>query len=188
MKGAFVVNQWLEEKGYLRLKRKPEKKGEDLRPENIDWDHTKIWAWGGYYSRFFINVKGREPRGIIEPEKVPDLIAEIKDELGKLRGPSGEVWVNKAYTPKELYPVVKGDPPDLMVYFDDLSWRAAGTLGWNTLYLEENDKGPDDAVHDWYGVFTIYDPEETISSGDKGLIDIVNVRSEMLKHILSDKE
>ncbi len=187
MKGAFVVNQWLEEKGYLRLKRKPEKRGEDLKPENIDWDHTKIWAWGGYYSRFFINVKGREPRGIVEPEKVPDLIAEIKDELGKLRGPSGEVWDNKAYTPEELYPVVKGDPPDLMVYFDDLSWRAAGTLGWDTLYLEENDKGPDDAVHDWYGVFTIYDPEETISSGDKGLIDIVNVRSEMLKHILSDK-
>ena len=35
--------------------------------------------------------------------------------------------------------------------------------GWNTLYLPENDKGPDDAEHDWYGVFPAHDPEETLN-------------------------
>lgn len=27
MKGAFVINQWLEEKGYLKLKEKPKRQG-----------------------------------------------------------------------------------------------------------------------------------------------------------------
>ncbi len=184
MKGAFVINEWLMEKGYLKLKRKPEKPGTDLKPDMIDWEHTKVWGWGGYYSRLFINIKGREPRGIVEPEKVPDLISELKDELRKVKGPNGEPWDTKVYMPSELYPVVKGDPPDLMVYLDDLSWRAAGTVGWNKLYLEENDKGPDDAVHDWDGVFIVYDPEGTMRPGDYGMINIHEIRDIMLRQIL----
>ncbi len=186
MKGAFAINQWLEEKGYLKFKKKPEKPCTDLKPELVDWEHTKAWGWGGYYSRIFINVKGREPKGIVPPEKAPDLIMELKDELRKIKGPNGEPWKNLVYTPDELYPVVKGDAPDIFLYIDDLSWRAAGTVGWESPYLEENDKGPDDAVHDWYGVFTIYDPEGTIESSDKGVIDIVNVKELMLK-IISER-
>ena len=89
----------------------------------------------------------------------------LAEELRKVRGPGGEVWNTKVFKPEELYPVVNGDPPDLMVFFDDLYWRSAGTLGWDTVYLRENDRGPDDAVHDWRGVLTIYDPEETLSGG-----------------------
>jgi len=83
----------------------------------------------------------------------------LKKDLEKIRGPNNEPWNNKVYTPYELYPEVREDAPDLMVYFDDLSWRAAGTIGWDTIYLPENDRGPDDAVHDWIDVFAIYDPE-----------------------------
>jgi len=46
-----------------------------------------------------------------------------------------------------------------MVYFDDLYWRSAGTLGYGSLYLQENDTGPDDAVHDYEGIYILYDPE-----------------------------
>ncbi len=152
MKGALAVNQWLEEEGLLVLKRRPKKPGVDLKPNMVDWEKTKAWAWGGYYSRIFINVKGREPQGIVDPEDVPGLIEEIKRRLAKLKGPNGEAWNTKAYTPSEVYPEVRGDSPDLMVYLDDLNWRAAGTIGWPSMYLEENDRGPDDAVHDWIGV------------------------------------
>jgi predicted AlkP superfamily phosphohydrolase/phosphomutase len=47
----------------------------------------------------------------------------------------------------------------MMVYFDDLSWRAAGTLGWESNYLKENDTGPDDAVHSEYGCFALHLPD-----------------------------
>ncbi len=152
MKGAFAINQWLEENGYLHLKKKPEKPGQDLRADMIDWSKTKAWAWGGYYSRIFLNIKGREPQGIIEPEEAQGLIEQLKREIEKINGPTGEHWKNFVYTPQELYPETNGDPPDLLVYLDDLNWRPAGTIGWPEPYLEENDRGPDDAVHDWYGI------------------------------------
>ncbi len=60
---------------------------------------------------------------------------------------------------REIYSTVKGEPPDIMAFFDDLYWRAAGTVGHNRVYLEENDKGPDDAVHDWYGIYASSDKE-----------------------------
>lgn len=152
MKGAFAINQWLEQEGYLKLKEKPGKPGVDLSREMIDWGSTIAWAWGGYYSRVFINLKGREPRGIVGREEYEDVVKQLKNDIEKIRGPNGEKWDNKAYTPQELYGVARGDAPDLMVYLDNLDWRPAGTVGWPDPYLEENDRGPDDAVHDWIGV------------------------------------
>ena len=58
---AFVINRWLEEYGYLRLKEQPTKRGQDLDKSIIDWDSTIAWAWEGYYSRVFINLRDREP-------------------------------------------------------------------------------------------------------------------------------
>ena len=185
MKGAFVVNQWLEEQGYLKFKEKPKKPGIDIDREMIDWEHTMVWGWGGYYARMFINLKGREPRGIVGKEEYEDLIKQLKKDIGKIKGPKSEQWKNKAYTPYELYPEVRGDPPDLIAYFDDLSWRSAGTVGWDTIYLPENDRGPDDAVHDWYGVFTIYDPEGTIGKGFKGEIEIEQIFNLLMKVVQS---
>ncbi|RLG86883.1 MAG: nucleotide pyrophosphatase, partial [Thermoprotei archaeon] len=160
----------------------PKKPGQDLSREIIDWQHTIAWAWGGYYSRVFINLKGREPQGIIEPKYYEETIKQLKRDIERIRGPNGELWDNKVYTPYELYPEVHGDPPDLMVYLDNLSWRPAGTVGWGTKYLPENDRGPDDAVHDWIGVLTVFDPEGTLSTAEgSDLIDIVKVKEILTK-------
>ena len=175
MKGAFTINEWLIQEGYLRLKEEPKKPCQDLNKDMIDWEHTIAWAWGGYYSRVFINLKGREPQGIVEPNEYENIVGQLKEDLMKIRGPNGEKWANEVYTPYELYPEVKGDPPDLMVYLDNLSWRPAGTIGWGNLYLPENDRGPDDAVHDWIGVFAIYDPEGTMRNELKGEVRITDV-------------
>jgi len=80
----------------------------------------------------------------------------------------------KVYKPEELYEIIRGDAPDLMVYFDDLNWRSAGTVGYNSMYLNENDTGPDDAVHDWYGVYIIFDPKKKIGKdlGVRSILDI----------------
>jgi predicted AlkP superfamily phosphohydrolase/phosphomutase len=60
--------------------------------------------------------------------------------------------------PKSIYRQVRGDSPDLMVYFANAAWRSAGTLGYDTLYLAENDTGPDDSVHSFDGIYSISDP------------------------------
>ena len=40
--------------------------------------------------------------------------------------------------------------------------------------MDENDIGPDDAVHDWYGVYIIFDPKKKIGKnlGVKSILDI----------------
>ena len=155
MKGCFCVNEWMIREGYLNLKKYPDKQTE-LDKCEVDWSKTKAWGWGGYYARIFMNVKGREPSGMIPKEEYESAREELRQKLMKVKGPNGELFKNKVFTPEELYGEPVGDKPDLMVYFDDLFWRSAGTIGHNLLYLSENDTGPDDSVH-WYdGIFILY--------------------------------
>jgi predicted AlkP superfamily phosphohydrolase/phosphomutase len=159
MKGAFCINQWLVERGHLALKGEVER-GSRLQDAPIDWSRTKAWGWGGYYARVFFNVEGREPEGVIPPDEYEAEVEALAREIRDIRGPEGEEWRTKVVRPREVYSQVEGEPPDLMVFLDDLSWRAAGTMGYPSMYLEENDTGPDDAVHDWRGVGIFYHPHQ----------------------------
>ena len=166
MKGAFAINQWLIEEGYMKIRNKELlDSGRMVRFEelDVDWSKTLAWAWGGYYSRIFLNVEGREKEGIIRRSEYESVREEIKDAITSIRGENGEKWNTKVFYPENIYPMTNGDKPDLMVYFDDLYWRAAGTLGHPSNYLKENDTGPDDAVHSEYGVFSLALPESTES-------------------------
>ena len=42
-----------------------------------------------------------------------------------------------------------------MVYFGNLAWRSAGTMGRGSIYTFENDTGPDDANHGQDGIFIV---------------------------------
>ncbi|MHA1916655.1 MAG: alkaline phosphatase family protein, partial [Promethearchaeota archaeon] len=104
---------------------------------------------------------------------------------------SGKPLATKVYKPEELYEIIRGDAPDLMVYFDDLNWRSAGTVGYKSMYLKENDTGPDDAVHDWYGIYIIYDPKKKIGKdlGERNILDIAPTTLSFLRvDVCSDME
>ncbi len=161
MHGNFAVNQWLAEEGLLKVKN-PEvlHDGKVKRFESIevDWKETTAWGWGGYYSRVFLNVLGREKEGKIPLSKFEKVRDEVAEQIRSIRGPNGEKWDTRVYYPEDIYPVAKGSKPDIMVYFDNLNWRAAGTVGHPSNYLPENDTGPDDANHSEFGVFSMYLP------------------------------
>ncbi|MFQ6051854.1 MAG: alkaline phosphatase family protein [Candidatus Hydrothermarchaeota archaeon] len=172
MKGAFCINEWLIEKGYLRLKNKPDRII-SLDKAEIDWKNTKAWGWGGYYARIFLNVEGREPQGTIKPASYESFRDEIAREIMNIRDSQENPMDNKILKPDEIFDEYNGDYPDLMVYLDDLYWRSAGTIGHNSLYLKENDTGPDDAVHSAHGIFIIYDPRKKIGKEvDASILDI----------------
>ena len=98
----------------------------------------------------------------------------MAEKLRNIKDPSGKSMNTIVYKIEDLFPEQKGNPPDLMVYFDDLNWRSAGTLGYDSIYLEENDTGPDSAVHDYYGLFMMYDPSKKIGKqiSDINIIDV----------------
>lgn len=161
MKGAFCINSWLEEQGLLRFK-KPVAGISRLQEADVDWVNTVAWGWGGYYARIFLNVKGREEQGIVEPDDYEKVRDEIVEKIKGIQGPHGESWDTMVLKPEDIFPECRGDPPDLMVYFDDLYWRSAGTIGHGSLYLPENDTGPDDCVHDKMGLYIYFDPKRDL--------------------------
>jgi predicted AlkP superfamily phosphohydrolase/phosphomutase len=177
MKGAFCINEWLIEQGDLTVKERPAKPT-SLDDLAIDWAKTKAWAWGGYYARVFLNVEGREPQGVIPPEDYEKERDALMGRLLAIRGPKGEAWATKVIKPQEYYEELEGEYPDLMVYFDDLYWRSAGTLGYGTQYLPENDTGPDDAVHAQEGIFILADPRS--ASPRKRNADILDIAPTVL--------
>lgn len=158
MKGAFCINEWLIEQGDLVVKEKPQSPV-SLDEVEIDWSRSRAWGWGGYYARLFLNIEGREVQGIIPPEDYERERDALAERLLAVRGPEGEEWKTRILKPQEYFEETRGDYPDLMVYFDDLFWRSAGTLGHKTKYLLENDTGPDDAVHAQDGIYILYDPQ-----------------------------
>ena len=157
MRGCFCVNQWLEENGYLVLRHPPPRQGTPFEEVDVDWSRTTVWGAGGYYARLFFNLEGREANGIVPTQKVDAVRDQLVAELGRLRDPDGAPVRVDVLRPEETYRSVRGDAPDLMVYFDELRLRSAGTMGHPTDFLAENDTGPDDAVHSPYGVF-LYAP------------------------------
>ena len=179
-KGAFCINQWLREKGLLSLGKETEviQSFEDL---DIDWKRTRAWAWGGYYSRIFINCEGYEQEGIVTHEEYEAFRNELAEILLKIRGPNGEVWQNIVDKPEDVYEECNGDYPDLMVYFDDLRWRVSGSMGHESLYYYENGAGPDDAIHDWFGIFVIRYPGQT--RGGRIERNILDIAPTLLNHM-----
>jgi len=179
MKGAFCVNQWLEKEGYLVFKTRPTSVV-DLDKAEIDWTKTKAWGWGGYYARIFFNVKGREPTGVIDPGDFESEKAALAQKIKGITDEKGATLSNQVFEPEKLYGTPVGDKPDLMVYFDDLNWRSAGTVGHSSLYLSENDTGPDDSVHSMDGVFMLYNPKRNLGGKEVANLHIQDIGPTLL--------
>ncbi len=158
MRGGICINEWLMERGYLRLKEKPTRMV-PFSEVKIDWDRTTAWGEGGYYCRLFLNVKGREPKGTIERSRYDEVRNRLKRELEGLTDDEGSHMGTRVFKPEEIYPVVNGIAPDLIVYFGDLTWRSVGSMGIGSIHTFENDTGPDEANHSQHGIFVMKAPE-----------------------------
>ncbi len=156
--GGVRINQWLIEQGDLMVPTLPDD-STSLDQVEIDWSRTRAWGAGGYYGRIFLNVRGREPQGVIPPAEYERVRADLAARLEAMIGPDGRLLGNRVFIPQQLYRAVRGVAPDLIVYFGDLGWRSVGTIGGAGFFTQENDTGPDDANHAQDGMFIWYDPQ-----------------------------
>jgi predicted AlkP superfamily phosphohydrolase/phosphomutase len=119
----------------------------------VDWSRTRAWAEGGYYARIFINELGREPRGSVRRDHRTHERDALAARIAEIAGPEGETLAHRVETPEALYRAQNGRAPDLLVFFGDLDYRAAGTIGHGRIHLANNDTGADACNHDWDGLF-----------------------------------
>lgn len=151
MTGAICINEWLQREGYLKLKEQP-KEQTRLKMNMIDWENTRAWGEGGYYSRMFFNVSGREPQGVVPESEYESFRRDMIEKLEALVDEEGKNIGTRAFRPEDIYRECKNIPPDLVVYLGNLDWRSAGSVGVGSIYLYENDTGPDDANHAQNGI------------------------------------
>ncbi|MHA2336498.1 MAG: alkaline phosphatase family protein [Candidatus Hodarchaeales archaeon] len=130
----FVVNKWLNDIGLLNIQKKqmsnvivgkffrvlvgifPQKIIQKI-PEGIkgifpnsrhtikdvDWSRTKAFSIGGW-GLIYINLKGREPQGIVEEREYEELRRFITEKLSEIVDPeSGERCVTQVYKKEEIY-------------------------------------------------------------------------------------
>ena len=165
MQGGICINEWLIREGYLSIADKPPGVV-PIGKTKIDWNHTKAWGEGGYYSRIFLNVEGREPQGIIPQKDYHRVRDELKAKLEALTDEKGNTIGTKVFKPEEVYAETNGVPPDLIVYLGNLDWRSVGSIGLNRIHTFENDTGPDDANHAEDGIVILFDPADSLGSSD----------------------
>lgn len=180
MLGGVCVNEWLVREGYLSLK-EPPREVVPFSVDLVDWPRTAAWSDGGYYARVFLNVRGREPDGVIAPEDYERTRDEIAAKLTALPDHEGKPMGTKVFKPEQIYRATNNVAPDLIVYFGDLRWRSVGSLGMGGIYTFENDTGPDDANHAQDGIFIMHGAG--VAPGERTGLQITDVGPTVLRRM-----
>lgn len=132
------LNVWLEQNGYLALK--PDGRGKKYLA-GVDWSRTRAFCLG--LAGIWLNVKGREAQGIVEPGEADALRDELCAKLTGLRDEAkGEVAINRAFNAHKIYAgPYKVESPDLIIGYNRgyrVSWEAAIGQVTDQLFHDNN--------------------------------------------------
>lgn len=124
---SFNLNTWLANNGYIRLTTGVSESNEAFA--NVDWSHTRAYGLG--LNGLYLNLRGRERAGIVEPGAQADqLLQELKNKLLAVHDPGNQQTViTRIDRASEVYqgPYSK-QGPDLLVGYNR-GYRA----GWQTI-------------------------------------------------------
>jgi predicted AlkP superfamily phosphohydrolase/phosphomutase len=139
----FILNNWLQKEGYLSLKQKGIKgnageivsiflkkikkklglrklaklKRREKSSKLIDWSKTRAFS-DGTYGYVYINLKGRESQGVVEPgAQYEEICDEITRRLKAIRDPdNGQPVVDEVFRRDAIFKgPYKENAPDLIV-------------------------------------------------------------------------
>lgn len=168
------LNSWLYLHGYLALK-----EGKDASEEwfkDVDWERTRAYALG--LGGVYINQKGREARGTVEPDAESKALK--KELVGKLTGVKDQeknaVAITTVFDRDKLPPgPYKENCPDLIIGYSE-GYR----VSWDSVTGKVNRTVFEDNLKAWSGDHCI-DPRivpgvffcnRAIQVADPSLVDI----------------
>lgn len=124
---GIQINNWLYANGYLTLKEGMTTCGDWYR--DVDWSKTRAYGFG--LNGIYINLEGRESRGIVKPGKeCDDLKEELINKLSGLEDPeTGKTAINQVFDPRKIYVgPYKDNGPDLL-----LGVNAGYRVAWDSV-------------------------------------------------------
>jgi predicted AlkP superfamily phosphohydrolase/phosphomutase len=132
-------NRWLVEEGYLVLEDGVE--GSDTSFHGVDWSRSRAYFMG--LTGLFLNLKGRESKGIVEPgEEASALQKEITGKLLALLTEDGMKVVRSVRSSEEVYNgPYRSEGPDMIIGTEKgfrAGWSSVtGGIGDRLLYPNE---------------------------------------------------
>lgn len=104
-----------------------------LSLHDVDWSRTKAYSKGNY-GQIFLNLRGREPEGVVEPAEAPAVLAEIEAALRAIPDPEGAgPLIGEIWRKEDLYEGPYLDrAPELTFLPRDMRHKALGTVDFTS--------------------------------------------------------
>jgi predicted AlkP superfamily phosphohydrolase/phosphomutase len=154
--GRINLNEWLLKEDYLVLKKYPDMLT-PLRSCDVDWKNTRAWATG-YTGQIYLNVRGREEYGIVEPKAYHEILDELSEKILTIKGPDGNTLNTTVFKRTDIHsgPYSRFGP-DLFINFDECRWNISELMGFGKgeIYSYDTLLGADDGGHGQYGFYAM---------------------------------
>ncbi len=104
-----------------------------LSRRHIDWSRTRAYAQGNF-GQIFLNLKGRQPRGCVEPADARSVLDDLKARLLAIPHPeTGAPLIERVFERDDLYSGPHAHlGPDLTVVLGDWKYRTIGLYDFTT--------------------------------------------------------
>jgi predicted AlkP superfamily phosphohydrolase/phosphomutase len=168
------LNSWLHQHGYLTLKDGSDGSSEWLR--DVDWSKTKAYALG--LTGLFLNLRGREADGVVEPgSEAAQLKAEIVEKLSGLSDEeTGSVGITEVFDTSRLYAgPYRENAPDMLIGYNAgyrVSWDCATGVVSGPVFEDNTKPWSGDHCIDPRLVPGVLFCNRAIDRNDPALIDI----------------
>ena len=125
---------------------------------DVDWSRTIAFSKGNY-GQIFINLKGREPHGIVEEADYPKIREQIVKKLQSMRDPdTGEPFIGELYTREDLYQGEHiADAPDVCFLPKDMRYVSLGNMDFTSNRFIVDAFG-NSGTHRMHGILMVQGP------------------------------
>ncbi|MEM3370375.1 MAG: alkaline phosphatase family protein [Candidatus Woesearchaeota archaeon] len=181
---AVNINTWLMRNGFLTLKKNISENDAGELFKYVDWNKTQAYSVG--FSGIYLNLKGREKNGIVDPENKEILIDEIIMRLKDFKDPkTNRTIIKKVYKSTDIY---SGDyvfdSPDILIGFEPgyrMAWQSV-IGGFTSEVIMDNTKlWNGDHIVDYSEVPGVLFTNFPINKKNPSLIDIAPTILDILK-------
>ena len=131
--------------------------GRFLSFDSVDWERTVAYSMG-HVGQVYLNVAGREPHGIVQPEEYDQTRQHVINTLGELTDKNGRPILSRIILGEEAYHgpyATKG--PDLHLVLDDYNMIACPLFATEGKVITSQIRG-DSGCHRSEGIFLAQGP------------------------------
>lgn len=157
--GRINLNEWLVQEGYMSLHEYPAEPTA-FKDLEVNWTKTKAWATD-YTGQIYVNLRGREAQGIVEPDHYDELLDELATRMRDIPDEHGRTLNTQVFRREDIhFGAYAQYGPDMFINFDECHWKTSELVGYGKgkIYSYDAPSGPDDRGGGMHGYFCIAGP------------------------------